>query len=155
MWPSIQVKTTSAQYTYVHINTQKLNTISKIMIANPTNHSLSTQWAAHGSIVEASQAPRTQFRQACGGNQCPNYMPLYPDPWGGAKAGSRCGLEQRLFKKSFHMAATKWIKQENTQTTVDLKNYTVDSRYLEFQGTLKYFEISVLQHIRFAEWRKK
>ena len=28
---------------------------------------------------------------------------------------------------------------------------TVDSRYLEFQGTLKYFEISVPRHIRFSE----
>ena len=28
---------------------------------------------------------------------------------------------------------------------------TVDSRYLEFQGTIKYFEISVLRHIRFTE----
>ena len=34
-------------------------------------------------------------------------------------------------------------------------SFTVDSRYLEFQGTLKYFEISVRQHIRFAEFRKK
>ena len=32
---------------------------------------------------------------------------------------------------------------------------TVDSRYLEFQGTLKYFEIFVPRHIRFAELRKK
>ena len=33
---------------------------------------------------------------------------------------------------------------------------TVDSRYLEFQGTVwKYFEISVHRHIRFAELRKK
>ena len=32
---------------------------------------------------------------------------------------------------------------------------TVDSRYLKFQGTLKYFEISVPRHIRFAEFRKK
>ena len=29
---------------------------------------------------------------------------------------------------------------------------TVDSRYLEFQGTIKYFEISVPRHIRFAEY---
>ena len=36
-----------------------------------------------------------------------------------------------------------------------LHSYTVDSRYLEFQGTLKYFEISVVRHIRFAELRKK
>ena len=28
---------------------------------------------------------------------------------------------------------------------------TVDSRYLEFQGTLKYFEISVLRHCRTEE----
>ena len=32
---------------------------------------------------------------------------------------------------------------------------TVDSRYLEFRGTIKYFEISVPRHIRFAEFRKK
>ena len=32
---------------------------------------------------------------------------------------------------------------------------TVDSRYLEFQGTVKYFEISVPRHIRFAELRKQ
>ena len=31
----------------------------------------------------------------------------------------------------------------------------VDSRYLEVQGLLKYFEISVPRHIRFAELRKK
>ena len=36
-----------------------------------------------------------------------------------------------------------------------MHGYTVDSRYLEFQGTLKYFEISVPHHIRFAEFRKK
>ena len=35
------------------------------------------------------------------------------------------------------------------------KKYTVDSRYLEFQGTLIFFEISVLRHIRLAEFRKK
>ena len=34
--------------------------------------------------------------------------------------------------------------------------YTVDSLYLEFQNdSLKYFEISVPQHIRIAEFRKK
>ena len=32
---------------------------------------------------------------------------------------------------------------------------TVDSRYLEFQGTLKNFEVSVPRHIRFAKLRKK
>ena len=32
---------------------------------------------------------------------------------------------------------------------------TVDSHYLEFQGPLKYFEISIVRHIRFAELRKK
>ena len=34
--------------------------------------------------------------------------------------------------------------------------YTINSRYLEFQGTpsLKHFEISVPRHIRFAELRK-
>ena len=85
MWPSIQVKTTSAQYTYVHINIQKFNTISKIMIANPTDHSLSTQKTAHGRIGVASQAPRTEFRQAWGGYPCPNNMPLYPNPGGGGQ----------------------------------------------------------------------
>ena len=34
-------------------------------------------------------------------------------------------------------------------------DYTVDSRYLEFQGTLKHFEISVPRHIRFSELMKK
>ena len=33
--------------------------------------------------------------------------------------------------------------------------YTVESHYLEAQGTLKYFEISVPRHIKFAELRKK
>ena len=28
--------------------------------------------------------------------------------------------------------------------------YTVDSRYLEVEGPLKHFEISVLRHIRFS-----
>ena len=32
--------------------------------------------------------------------------------------------------------------------------YTVDSRYLEFQGTLKHFEMSVPRYIRVAEVRK-
>ena len=91
MWPSNQVKRASAQYRYVHINTQKFNTISKIMIANPTDHSLSTRRTAHGRIGVASQAPRTEFRQACGGYQCSNNMHLYLNPGGGSKAGSRCG----------------------------------------------------------------
>ena len=32
---------------------------------------------------------------------------------------------------------------------------TVDSRYLEIEGTSKQFEISVLRHIRFVVLRKK
>ena len=36
-----------------------------------------------------------------------------------------------------------------------IKEYTVDSRYLEFQETLKQFEISVSRHIRFLELKKK
>ena len=35
------------------------------------------------------------------------------------------------------------------------KHGTVDSCYLEFQGTLKNFEISVPRHIGIAELRKK
>ena len=96
----------------IHINTQKFNTISKIMIANPTDHSLSNQRRAHGRIGVASQAPHTEFRQACGGYSCPNNMHLYPNLRGGAKAGSRCGPEQHLFKKSCHMAFTTWIKHK-------------------------------------------
>ena len=87
------------------------------MLLNPTNHNLSTQRTAHGRIGRASQAPRTELRQACGGYPCPNNMTLYPNPEGGAKAGSRCGPEQRLFKESFHMAATKWIKHRDYSKT--------------------------------------
>ena len=75
----------------IHINTQKFNTISKIMIANPTDHSLSNQRRAHGRIGVASQAPHTEFRQACGGYSCPKNMHLYPNLRGRIKAGSRCG----------------------------------------------------------------
>ena len=61
------------------------------MIANPTDHSFFTQRTAHGRIGVASQAPLTEFRQVCGGYPCPNNMHLYPNPGGGAKAGSWCG----------------------------------------------------------------
>ena len=33
--------------------------------------------------------------------------------------------------------------------------YSVDSHYLKVQGNVKYFEISVLRHIRYLELRKK
>ena len=36
----------------------------------------------------------------------------------------------------------------------DERTDTFDSCYLEVQGTLKYFEISVPQHIRIADLRK-
>ena len=107
MWPSIQVKTTSARYTYVHINTQNFNTIAKIMIANPTDHSLSTK----GQHMDASEwhhkhpVPSSGRHVAEINVQTTCLSSL--NPGGGAKAESRCGPEQRLFKKYFHMAATK------------------------------------------------
>ena len=41
-----------------------------------------------------------------------------------------------------------------TCTFIVKLQYTVDSRYLEVEGTLKYFVISVLRHIRCAVLRK-
>ena len=46
--------------------------------------------------------------------------------------------------------------EHNSITARTYFNDTVDSRYLEIEGTLKkQFEISVLRHIRFVVLRKK
>ena len=42
----------------------------------------------------------------------------------------------------------------NVKFYLDENHNTVDSRYLEFQGTLEHFEISVPRNIRVAEVRK-
>ena len=59
------------------------------------------------------------------------------------------------FVKCIHKKRT-WSDRTGVQIDFHIRFhtvYTVDSRYLEFQGTLKYFEISVLK-IRFVELRK-
>ena len=56
----------------------------------------------------------------------------------------------RKWRKCYQVYLVPW-----TLSALQIKTYAVDSRYLEFQGTIKYFEISVLRHIRFAELGKK
>ena len=67
------------------------------------------------------------------------------------KAGIRFSLrDKRLFEISEFE-----ITRVNCICDYAYRTYTVDSRYLEFQGAIKYFEISVPRRIRFAELRKK
>ena len=58
-----------------------------------------------------------------------------------------------LKRKFFKITEKKMHKRSLSRGLPE--GHTVDSRYLEFQETVKYFEISVHRHIRFAELRKQ
>ena len=77
------------------------------MIANPTDHSLSTQRIAHSRIGVALQALRTSSGRHVAETNVQTTCLSNRTREEGSKLAIDAVFEQRLFKKSFHMAATK------------------------------------------------